>query len=173
MIRLVGTVFLLTASVAAGSFAAESLKKRLKTLKQVRIMLEALRLMIRYEALEVSEIIRRLSENCELSELGFITYLQKYSAKCFDDGEMTFDGLWEKAISENSGELTAEDISVISRTGRILGSCDSDGQLCALTGLCDETDRLISEAREQYLAKGKLYRALGAVAGAFIAIMLV
>ena len=86
---------------------------------------------------------------------------------------MTFDGLWKKAISENSGELTAEDLSVISRTGRILGSCDSDGQLCALTGLCDETDRLISEAREQYLAKGKLYRALGAVAGAFIAIMLV
>ena len=27
MIKLVGTVFLLTASVAAGSFAAESLKK--------------------------------------------------------------------------------------------------------------------------------------------------
>ena len=121
MISLVGTVFLMTASVAAGSFAAESLKKRLKTLKQVRIMLEALRLMIRYEALEVSEIIRRLSENNELSDLGFITYLQKYSAKCFDDGEMTFDGLWEKAISENSGELTAEDISVISRPKRVSG----------------------------------------------------
>ena len=136
-------------------------------------MLEALRLMIRYEALEVSEIIRRLSENNELSDLGFIAFLQKYSAKCFDDGEMTLDGLWEKAISENSGGLTAEDLSVITRIGRILGSCDSDGQLCALTGLCDETDRLISEAREQYLAKGKLYRALGAVAGAFIAIMLV
>ena len=94
MIRLVGTVFLLTASVAAGSFAAESLKKRLKTLKQVRIMLEALRLMIRYEVLEVSEIIRRLSENNELSDLGFIAFLQKYSTKCFDDGEMTIDGLW-------------------------------------------------------------------------------
>lgn len=173
MIRLVGTVFLLTASVAAGSFAAENLKMRLKALKQLRIMLEALRLMIRYEALEVSEIVRRLSENSELSQLSFIAYLQKYSAKCFDSGEMTFEELWEKAVSENSGELSAEDISVISRTGRILGSCDSDGQLCALTGLCDETDRLINEAREQYIAKGKLYRALGAVAGAFIAIMLV
>lgn len=173
MIRLVGTVFLLTASVAAGSFAAEYLKMRLKKLKQLRIMLESLRLMIRYEALEVSEIIRRLSENSELSQLSFIVYLQKYAAECFESGEMTFDELWEKAISENSGDLTAEDISVISRMGRILGSCDSDGQLCTLTGLCDETDRLINEAREQYLAKGKLYRALGAVAGAFIAIMLV
>lgn len=173
MIRLVGTILLLTASVAAGSFAAEGLKTRVKALKQVRIMLESLRLMIRYEALEVSEIVRRLSENSELSRLNFITYLNKYSAECFDKGELTFDELWKKAVSENSDGLSAEDISVISRTGRVLGSCDSDGQLCALTGLCDETDRLINEAREQYLAKGKLYRALGAVAGAFIAIMLV
>lgn len=173
MIRLVGTVFLLTASVAAGSFAAEGVKGRLRALKQIRIMLGSLRLMIRYEALEVSEIIRRLSDNSELSQLSFITYLQTYASKCFDNGEMTFDELWEKAVSENSGELSAEDISVIMRTGKILGSCDSEGQLCALTGLCDETDRLISDAREQYLAKGKLYRALGAVAGAFIAIMLV
>ena len=80
-------IFMVVESAAAGSFAAESLKKRLKTLKQVRIMLESLRLMIRYEALEVSEIIRRLSENSELSELGFIAYLQKYSTKCFDAGD--------------------------------------------------------------------------------------
>lgn len=173
MIKLIGTLLLLMTSVMTGSLAAEGLKARVSALKQVRIMLESLRLMIRYEALEVSEIVRRLSEDRELSGLTLLSSLKKYSDDCFEKGLVTFDEIWERALSENTGDLTAEGISVLSRTGKILGSCDCDGQLSALTILCEETDRLIAEAKEQYLAKGKLYRALGAVAGAFIAVIVV
>ena len=173
MIKLIGTLLLLMTSVMTGSLAAEGLKTRVKALKQVRIMLESLRLMIRYEALEVSEIVRRLSEDKELAGLKFLSQLNNDSQDCFEKGLVTFDELWERSLNENSEELTAEGISVLSRTGKILGSCDCDGQLSALTILCEETDRLIAEAKEQYLAKGKLYRALGAVTGAFIAVIAV
>lgn len=173
MIKLIGTLLLLITSVITGSLAAERLKARVKVLKQVRILLESLRLMIRYEALEVPEIIRRLGEDRELSGLRFLSCLTNYFADCFENGSMTFDEMWEKALNENTGDLPAEGVSVLSRTGRILGSCDCDGQLSALSILCEETDRLIYEAKEQYLAKGKLYRALGAVTGAFIAVIVV
>ena len=36
-----------------------------------------------------------------------------------------------------------------------------------------KTDRLIIDAGEQYKAKGRLYRALGAIAGAVIAVIIV
>ena len=173
MIKLIGTALLLITSIMTGSLAAEGLKARVSALKQVRIMLESLRLMIRYEALEVSEIVRRLSEDRELSGLKFISPLKNYSDECFEKGLATFDEIWERALSENTGDLPNEGVSVLSRTGKILGSCDCDGQLSALSILCEETDRLIAEAKEQYLAKGKLYRALGAVAGAFIAVIAV
>lgn len=173
MIKLIGTILLLITSVMTGSFAAEGLKAEVSTLKKVRLMLESLRLMIRYEALEVAEIVRRLSEDSSLSGLKFISSIKKYSDDCFENGYMTFSEIWEKAINENRGDLSDEGVSIISRTGRILGSCDCDGQLSAMSILCEETDRLIIEAKEQYLAKGKLYRALGAVAGAFIAVIAV
>ena len=57
--------------------------------------------------------------------------------------------------------------------GNVLGSCSCDGQLSALSLACEETDRLIIDAGEQYEAKGRLYRALGAIAGAVIAVIIV
>lgn len=173
MIKLIGTLLLLMTSVMTGSLAAEGLKARVKALKQVRIMLESLRLMVRYEALDVPEMLRRLSEDKELSGLKFLSHLKNHSDDCFEKGLMTFDELWERILKENAGDFPDEGISVLSRTGKILGSCDCDGQLSALSILCEETDRLIDEAKEQYLAKGKLYRALGAVTGAFIAVIAV
>lgn len=173
MIKLFGTFLLLIMSALTGTFAAEGLKARLNELKLLRLCLESLRLMIRYEALEVSEIARRLSEDSTLSGLAFITALKKYTDEACENGDMSFGEAWDRALSENKGNLSDEDISLASRAGNILGSCDCDGQLSALSLLCEEADKLIQDAKEQYIAKGKLYRALGAIAGAVIAVIAV
>lgn len=173
MIKLIGTILLLFMSALTGSFAAEGLRARVRELKQLRLCLESLRLMIRYEALEVSEIARRLSEDSTFSGLAFIAPLKKYTDEACERGDMSFGEAWDKALNENRGNLSEEDILIASRAGNILGSCDCDGQLSALTLLCEETDRLILEAKEQYMAKGKLYRALGAITGAVIAVIAV
>ncbi|MCI7768263.1 MAG: stage III sporulation protein AB [Oscillospiraceae bacterium] len=173
MVKLLGTILLLFMSALTGSFAAEGLKARVRELKQLRLCLESLRLMIRYEALEVTEIVRRLSEDSTFSGLAFIAPLKKYTDEACESGKMTFGEAWDKALSENRGSLSEEDIALASRAGKILGSCDCDGQLSALTLLCEEADRLIMDAKEQYMAKGKLYRALGAITGAVIAVIVV
>lgn len=173
MIKIAGIVLLLIMSALTGCFAAEGLKKRVKALRQIRIMLETLRLMIRYEALEVSEIARRLSEDPKLSDLKFLSPLHEYTEEYLHSGGMTFFEAWDRAVSENSEYLLAEDISLLRRVGGSLGTCDCDGQIAALSLCCAEADRLTADAEEQYKAKGRLYRSLGAIAGALIAVIAV
>lgn len=172
MMRIAGIVLLLIMSALTGCFAADGLKTRLRAVKQIRMMLETLRLMIRYEALEVSEIARRLSGDEKLNGLKFLVPLHTYTEEAFISGG-TFYEAWDRALSENTEYLAAEDIALLRRTGSILGSCDCDGQLSSLSLCCAEADRLAAEAEEQYRSKGRLYRSLGAIAGALIAVIAV
>ncbi len=173
MIKAAGTVILLFMSALAGCFAADGLKRRLHGLRMFRDMLEEIRLMIRYEALEVTEIVKRLSGEEKKYNLPFLAVLDTLTANIEESGDMTFSQAWRMAVTENGDPFSDEDIALIVKTGRIIGSCDCEGQLSALSVVCAETDRLISEAQEQYRAKGRLYRALGAIAGAVIAVIII
>ena len=173
VIKAVGTVILLFMSALAGCFAADGLKRRLQGLRKLRSMIEEIRLMIRYEALEVSEIVRRLCSDERKYGMGFLEPLGSLVSGEMDEGGITFSEAWSRAVHEKSEPFSEEDIFLLERLGGIIGSCDCEGQLSALTLICAETDRLISEAEEQYRAKGRLYRALGAIAGAVIAVIVI
>lgn len=173
MIRITGIILLLIMSVCTGWLAAGNLKKRVRALRQLRAMLEEIRILIRYEAAEVSEIIRRICNSSGFEELLFLNALSDCGDRlCAYDGE-TFSDLWNKALSERPGSFSEEDLELIGRIGSCLGTCDCEGQLSALSLLMVQTDKLITEAEEQYNAKGRLYRSLGAVAGALIAVLVV
>lgn len=173
MIKGLGVIILLLMSALTGCLAAGGLRKRLKALRQLRAMLEALRLMIRYEALEAEQIAARLADDETLDELKFLIPLKEYSAKAFETGEETFAQIWKRAVEDAPGSFSEEDADLIVRIGANIGVSDCEGQLAALTLACAENERLIAEAQEQYHAKGRLYRALGAVAGAVIAVIAV
>ncbi len=173
MIRIAGIMLLLSMSALTGCLAAQSLKKRLTALRQLRIMLEKLRLMIRYEAPEVSEIAERLSRESGLSELEFLSAVCESITKRMDSGEASFYEIWNDAVDRHSGSFSAEDIMLIKRIGSSLGSCDCDGQIAMISLACEEADRLIMSADDQYKSKGRLYRSLGAVAGALLAVIAV
>lgn len=173
MIRAAGIIILLFMSALTGCFAAGGLKKRLKALRQLRTMLESLRLMIRYEALEVDQIAARLADDETLDELEFLVPLKEYSENSLKTGEETFAEIWKRAAENYPGSFSEEDLELILRIGANIGVSDCEGQLAALTLACSENDRLIAEAQEQYRSKGRLYRALGAVAGAVIAVIAV
>lgn len=172
-VKLTGIMLLLFMSVLTGFCAADGLRRRLYELKALRNMLEALRLMVRYEALEVTEMARRLNEGELSGKIEFISPLCGLIQSQVETGSMTFSEAWSKAVNENSGAFSDDDKALILRVGNVLGSCGCDGQLSALSLACEETDRLITDAEEQYRSKGRLYRALGAIAGALIAVIAV
>lgn len=164
--KTAGMVILLFMSVAVGCLAAHGLKRRVELLRAIRRMIESMRLMIRYEALETDEIIKRLAEDSSMSELTFINEIaDEGSENCFHDK-------WESAVKTQSG-LNDEDILLLLRIGSFLGTSDCEGQNSALEVAAAETDRLIEEAAGQYEAKGRLYRSLGAAAGALLAVIAV
>lgn len=173
MIKLAGTILLLCMSALAGSFAAQNLKERTSALRQARLLFESLRLMIRYEALEVTDIVERISASRSFPDLAFIPALKSGCERYMETGEYTFSEIWDKALYENKGAFTDEDAALLSGVGGILGSCDCEGQLSAISSACAEADRLIIQSAEQYAAKGRLYRALGAIAGALIAVIII
>lgn len=168
--KIIGIALLAVMSVMCGCYASDGLKKRAAALKSFRTMVESIRLMVRYEALEVSDIVRRLSDDGALRGLDFICLLKSYMD---EDNVTPFSKLWSKAADNGCESFNEEDMELIKRTGNVLGSCDCEGQLSALSSIMAQADRLIAEADEQYKSKGRLYRSLGAAAGALIAIVIV
>ncbi|MCM1577876.1 MAG: stage III sporulation protein AB [Ruminococcus sp.] len=170
--KITGIVILILSSCLAGCLASAELKRRAENMRRIRLMIEKLRLMIRYEALEVSEIARRLAEDESLGGLDFLTELTDSVSGFYGDGcGETFRACWRKA-ADNAG-FPPDERDLLFNIGDILGSCDCEGQLSALSLCAAEADRLAALSLENSAAKGRLYRSLGAVAGALIAIMIV
>lgn len=169
-LRLAGIAMLIIACTAAGCIASAGLKRQAADMRRIRSMIEKIRLMIRYEAVEVTEIAARLAEDRSLSELAFLRQLSDECSGCLDGGE-TFANCWHRA-AENCG-FSGDAAELLFSLGEILGSCDCEGQLSALSLAAVRADRLIERADEDYKAKGRLYRSLGAVAGALIAVIVI
>lgn len=170
--KLAGICIIVTMSVLSGWIAAGALKKRVSSLRYMRELIESLILMIRYEALEVDDIALRLSDTESFDELSFVKLLGSSTEK-LRSGENTFREIWDMAADKCDDGFAAEDTELLRRIGSVIGSCDTQGQLSALSLYAIRADKLISDAEEQYKSKGRLYRSLGAVAGALMAVIAV
>ncbi|MGN0666346.1 MAG: stage III sporulation protein AB [Huintestinicola sp.] len=170
--KLTGIVILAAMSICTGFIAADGLMHRLQALKQLRMMLENIRLMIRYESVPLDEIFRRLSENESYDRLLFIAPAAEMLQGVPYAGT-SFSSQWEDIVNKHCGSFTREDTDIICSLGTVLGTTDTEGQLSALSLAVEMTDTLISDASEQYRAKGRLYRSLGAIAGALIAVIII
>ncbi len=158
---------LIVISSCLGGYFSRRLKIRCTFLKNISYMLEEISLMIEYDAAEVWDIIKRLCGNKRFEELDFLKsiHLEKKS---------NFSYLWEKSISEKKYDfLTDEELELIKDIGRKLGKTDICGQLNNIKYEKNELEKMLKNAEEEYIAKGRLYRSFGVLCGAFIAILLI
>lgn len=136
-------------------------------MKNISYMLEDISLMIEYDAAEVWDIMKRLRCNKRFEELGFLKAVHS-------EKETDFSFLWEKSVSEcNYDFLNNEEIEFINDIGRKLGKTDICGQLNTIKYEKNEVEMMLKNAEKEYIAKGRLYRSLGVLCGAFIAILLI
>lgn len=155
--------------IVTGSHFSARLKQKCRFLKEISYMLEELRLLIGFESAEVGEIIQRLLKNKRLSGLSFIGYI----AENFDVGT-DFGLLWENAVEKQQYcFLSSEEKEFIKDIGRKLGKSDLNGQINAIEYEKNELENMIRSADDDYCRKAKLYRSLGVLCGAFIAILFV
>lgn len=167
MLKFIGITVIISVTTFTGCYFSSALKKRLVMLKKLNYMLEEILLLLRYKSATVYEIAETLAGDERFSEFDFLGNIDR---EC----DISFQQSWCDAVygSDLCG-MKKSDIELIADIGKKLGTSDLDGQVSAVMLRRSELEAAISSAEEEYAKKAKLYRSLGALTGAFVAIMLV
>ena len=170
MLKMSLIIFLIIITSIIGNKAAEKLKNRVNILKIILLMLSEIEIMIKYKSATVFDILSELSKKSCFNKLKF---LKTAEVSC-QNQDRSFEEIWEEAVlSDTCCEFSEEDRNLVFSIGRRLGKSELDGQLSSISLLKAETEKLISEAERIYNEKGKMYRYLGVLSGAFISIIII
>ncbi len=161
--KLCGLLLLLSAAVLCGCYAADGLHRRVIRLQQLRRMLNAITVHLRYTLPTVRELMQTLADDPDYTALPF---LRKAVADPSD-----FPAAWNTAVSQ-SHDLSREEASLLYRLGHTLGSTDLEGQLSALALYDQQLSAMLQQAAVQADSHGSLYRTMGILTGLFLVILL-
>lgn len=152
-----------------GAYASWGLKKRCELLKTAVLMFSETENLLKHNSATVYEILTFLSADKRFSGYAFIV---KAGELCSGKG-YSFGEAWQNAV-RNDPPMFAEksDIELIASAGNFLGRQELEAQLSALGYLKRRLEEDIVTAEENLQGKGKLYRSLGVLSGAFLSVML-
>lgn len=167
LFKLLGIVFLVTATSLTGLNFSLYLKNRRAKLELIKRMIDDMSNLIRYRALTVKEIISELSLSPSYSNLIFLNYASQNI-----QNSIPFSEIWEKSVEKDFSLKNCEKSELIS-LGYAIGSTDIEGQISTLNSFKEKFLHLISQADDDYKQKGKLYRSLGVLSGIFISVIIV
>ena len=167
MIRVIGAGLIFLAVSGFGLSLSDRLKKRCERLDAYISMLVDMTSMIRWNELTVKQIAETLSER---KELAGICFLKPLSELC--ERGVPFPKAWKTSV-DGDKSITSEEKKLLYEIGATLGSTDKQGQLSAMELYRERLERMLSEQREKYAVKGRMYRSLGITAGAMIGIIMI
>ena len=166
MLKSIGIIVIISVTSFVGCYFSSALKQRLILLKKLNYMLEEILILLRYKSATVYEIAETLAGDERFSEFDFLENIKQ--------GGISFQQSWCRAVYGSSlCGMKKSDIELIADIGKKLGTSDLDGQISTVLLQRSELEAAIASAEEEYSKKAKLYRSLGALTGAFVAIMLV
>ncbi len=159
MLKLFGAILIIASSAGIGFSAAESEKKRYRTLCAVCDVLEHMSMQLEYEAPTVEELILQASD--------FGDNVPQFIKKC-----VSADGLTE-IIAENPDGLDECDINKLTALFSQLGSSDKLCEQQRLASACAYFQMRCREEREPTAKRAKLYSSLGILGGIFAVVLLI
>ncbi len=166
LIETLGIIFILFSSSYLGFYYSNRLKNRVASLEKVCYMTDAISTQIRYRATNLFEVMEFLKRDSICKEIDFV--------KNFDSKkEGIFSKKWESSLNKNKKDFNSDDVNLLKALGNILGTTDIEGQLNELSAFKVSLYGQLKIAKNSYEKKSKLYRSLGVILGAFIAIMLI
>lgn len=165
--KISGLAVIIAASTLAGNYFSSMLKCRLSSLKKMNYMIDEIIMMIRFRSPTVYEIAESLAKSERF--IGF-DFLEKVY---FDKGAPFCESWCGAVCADPPNGMKASDIELLTDVGRKLGTSDAESQINTLKLQQAELTSAIAAAEADYAKKGKLYRSMGTLAGAFISIMLI
>ena len=171
-LKIIGSLFLLTAAASIGFLKAENLNQRVKLLKELKRMMLCLQGELRFHRAVLWEAFENVSKRVGDP---LTSFLKEISCRLESKNYENFELLWEetsKLFLWKEG-FAKEDRLLLEMLGNGLGHLDITMQNDSLNLVISQTDEHIERANEQFQKKGKLYQTMGITMGAFLVLLVI
>lgn len=164
MLKLWGSVFIIVAGVMTGCKVGERYTNGLKLQKKLLSLYNEIAIVLEYSFMTFGEIISRLNESGEYSELSFLNI----GTDRINIRQAVLDSIseWDADIEESSRKNL---VSFFTK----LGTTDIQGQISYAQLAAARQQQIINNVEKKYMQKTSLSRTFGALGGAFAAIMMI
>jgi stage III sporulation protein AB len=147
---------------------ASSLSERVRRLEDTAALLDEMSRRLRYLAPAMPELIRALAAQERFAALGI-------PQACY--GAMTrgerFSDAWRGALAQSRSLLGHEETLLLAGLADVLGQTELESQLGAIACAGEALAHRIAARRAEAARKARLYRTMGALAGAAMAVILI
>lgn len=171
-LKLIGIGLVFSAAVLTGFSLSKDYLSRINTLEYFQKMLLLLKGEIKYSNSEIVEAMKKVSEKTENVVGDFLKSVTEY----FEKTDYTLSECWNRAsrdfLESNTG-FNDKDVLLIQEFGRNLGITDKETQINNIFNLMEEMDMKIKKLKDDREEKCRLYRTLGVMTGAFIAVVFI
>lgn len=169
MLRLLGTVLILTGAGWCGLCAAGQLRRRVRTLERLRASLVWLEEELTFRLSPLPGLLERLGRE-QSGAVGL--FFQDALAGLRRDPEEGLRQSWRQAMVNRLDFLKEEERQVLVEVGQTLGRYDVKAQRQALVQAAGRLDTIRARAEEDARRLGRVYIALSLAAGAAVVLVL-
>lgn len=164
MIRIIGVVMIMCAGVGCGFSLSSRVKEHLRKVSAINDMFSEVIMLIAYNAVTFRELIAYLKDRSLTSSLKFLDV---------DVDSVDIRENVVQAVRENQDNLEEEEVRQLCGFFMQFGTSDLEGQLLMARKYQEYFRTRLQDLREESMKKCRLYNSLGALGGAFIAVILV
>ncbi len=168
MIHTLGAFLVALACAWLGVRRAQALTARVRALEALGAALEQMERELTFRLTPLPQLMGELSKDTQ-------SPARELFARCRQELEgqecRRFSDIWAQLVTELPA-LTRDDCQALLPLGQVLGRYDGAGQASAIAGVRRALEALGCAAREDSCRLGRVYRAVGAAGGGFLAILL-
>ena len=144
--------------------ASASLKRQVTYCNALRLFLEELGVLMRWNGDTLPVLIEILAERQTYAPLSFLKRIRL-------EMHTSFSEAWRAAV-EKEQKLPEDLYSLLLSMGESLGTSDLEGQLSTLGQYLAQLEQIYQAAWAAYRTKGKLFRSMGLLGGMSAALLL-
>lgn len=170
MYEILGAIMMIGASSGLGFYFSGRLKERVNRLRETVLFLRNVERELQYSLDSSDKIIEKIDAEGRFCGLKAVSECALLCKK----GEV-FPKAWEKSVEATKREMRMRDAEarVFSQLSTALGRYDAQSQMKAIEEMAMRLEEFSREAERRYDEKGGLYRTLGTLLGAGMAILLI
>ena len=171
ILRLLGCALIMLCAAKIGFDEAARYGKRVLEIRDFQTALLALKGEISFCRTPLAEALSKTGERLKTP----VAEIFKKTAEGLRSHSVTAQEAWDGAVRAAKPRLAlkADDIYIISMFGKLLGVSDAAGQLDNIELTSERLSRCETQAAEDERKLSKLYRSLGVIGGAFLAILFI